>query len=105
MILSVYERLILLNVLPAEGDLTTIKIVHQLREALSFDEAEHEALKLHVDENGMAHWQTVADVGKDIDIGVKAAAIIHDTLDKLSRDKKLTEAHLSLCDKFGVADG
>jgi hypothetical protein len=102
MILSVYDRLILLNVLPAEGDLTTIKIVRRLREALSFDEAEHEALGLTVDERGVAHWRTDADAGKDIDIGGKATAIIHDILDRLNHDKKLTEAHISLCEKFGV---
>lgn len=39
--LSVLERLKLLECLPREGDYTTIKIVRELREALSFKENEH----------------------------------------------------------------
>lgn len=101
MILSVYERLTLLNILPVQGDLTTVRIVRQLREALSFDEAEHAALQFRVD-GQQVQWRTEAEHHKDVDIGVKAMAIIHDVLDKLNRDKKLTEAHLTLCEKFGV---
>jgi len=44
--LRTYERLLLLNVLPREGDLTMIRIVRQLREALSFTEEEHAALNV-----------------------------------------------------------
>ena len=33
--LSVYDRLILLNILPKEGDFTTLKIVRKLREDLT----------------------------------------------------------------------
>ena len=34
--LSVYERLVLLNILPKEGNFITLKIIRQLREDLSF---------------------------------------------------------------------
>ena len=42
--LSVKGRLMLLGILPAEGDLTTIRIVRELREGLSFSETEHKQL-------------------------------------------------------------
>lgn len=42
--LTVPERLILVNVLPAESDYTTLKLVRKLRESLSFTEEEHKQL-------------------------------------------------------------
>ena len=53
--LSVAERLLLLNVLPKEGDILSLRIVLKLKEELSFSEAEHAALKFHQDGEGI-HW-------------------------------------------------
>lgn len=39
--LTVPERLVLVNILPPEGDYTTLKLVRKLRESLSFSEEEH----------------------------------------------------------------
>ena len=97
--LGVFDRLILLNVLPKEGDFTTIKIVRKLREDLSFSEEEHKALEFKFDE-GNVQWKQNADTPKEIEIGEKAQDVIVETLKKLSNDKKLTEQHLSLYDKF-----
>ena len=46
--LSVFERLILLNVMPKEGDFTTLKIIRNLQEALSFSEEELKVLDVKV---------------------------------------------------------
>lgn len=43
--LQVVERINLLQILPREGDFLTLKIVRQLRESLSFKDAEHDKLK------------------------------------------------------------
>lgn len=44
--LTVYERLILGNILPPENDLTTLLTIRKLREALAFDEEEALALDI-----------------------------------------------------------
>ena len=44
--LSVKDRLMLLGILPAESNLTTIRIVRELREGLSFSEGEHKDLQM-----------------------------------------------------------
>jgi len=99
--LNVLERLMLLGMLPAEGNLTTIRIVRGLREDLSFSEAEHEHLKFHtVGEN--LNWQDGAVDDKEFEFGAKATGIIGDALEKLIEDEKVKEQHLSLFDKFGV---
>lgn len=42
--LTIPERLVLVTILPAEGDYTTLKLVRKLRESLSFSEEEHKQL-------------------------------------------------------------
>ena len=42
--LTIPERLVLITILPAEGDYTTLKLVRKLKESLSFSEEEHKQL-------------------------------------------------------------
>jgi len=114
--LGVFERLILLNVLPKEGDFTTLKIVRKLREDLSFTEEEHKVLQfkqageVYMDAAGQekevplgtVHWKAEGDVPRDIPIGEKATDVIVGTLKKLDKDKKLTDQHFSLYEKFVI---
>ena len=108
--LSVLDRLLLLGMLPAEGDLTTLRIVRQLREALSFSEAEHAALRL-TSEGGRVTWdgQSGAALVKQVAIGHKAWGLIVQTLTTLAESKKLTLPQLDLYERFveepsGVSD-
>lgn len=61
MFLNVLERLLLLQLLPESGNLTTITIVRQLRESLSFNEDEHEILQFRTLENNNMQWRTPDD--------------------------------------------
>lgn len=97
--LGVFERMILLNILPKEGDFTTLKIIRNLREDLSFSEEEHKVLQF--ENNGKSvKWKKAGDVERDIPIGEKATDIIVGVLKKLNADKKLTDEHFSLYEKF-----
>lgn len=98
--LGVFERLILNNILSsAMGDITTIRIVQDLREALSFSEEEHKALGLR-SEGLKVFWDESADVEKEIEIGDKAHEIIVDCLKKLNRKEMLTQEHLPVWERF-----
>jgi hypothetical protein len=97
--LSVLDRLMLLNILPKNGDVTTLRIVRQLNEDLSFSEEEHAALGFEVLE-GQVKWKTEGDPHKDIEIGPRAWTLICDTLERLSKEKDLTLDQLVLYDKF-----
>jgi hypothetical protein len=91
----------LLNILPPESDLLTMRIVHGLRQRLSFTEEEHQLLKFtQSKDKEMIYWDQNAEKEVDIEIGSKAEQIIRDRLEELSRQKKLTEAHIPICDKF-----
>ena len=97
--LTVIERLVLLNILPKEGDFTTIKLLRKLRENLSFDEDEHKKLNF-VQDGDQVRWNMTAVVEKRIAIGEKQSDIIHSALKKLNDEKKLTDEHFSLYEKF-----
>lgn len=112
--LSVYERLILLNILPKEGDITTLRIVRTLRENLSFTESEHKVLcfknpgETYIDNNGQERavpigqvvWNQAAAIPTDIAIGEKAFDIIVAALKRLNSERRLHESHLDLYERF-----
>jgi len=102
--LGVGERLQLLEVLPAEGDVTALRIIRSLREELSFSEAEHQAFKIETtqlpDGRQTIKWEIPAEKPKRIKVGVKALAMITEALEEKNRQKKLPLGYLPLYEKF-----
>ena len=99
MLLNTFDRLILLNIMPKEGDITTLKIIRKLKDDLSFSEEEHTALQFK-NEDGQIMWKEDADIKKETEIGEKATDIIAEALKALNKAKKLTEAHISIYERF-----
>ena len=106
MLLSVQDRLVLLSILPNEGDLTTIKIVRTLREELSFTEDEHKELEFkdNPDNPGFIIWNNEAEQNKEFDLKPVAISLIFEKLKELSKQKKLKDEHIALCEKFGITE-
>lgn len=106
MYLSVKERLVLISVLPQEGDFLTIKSLREVREALSFTETEQVSLKFS-NENGVLNWD---EPDKDnpsrqpIEIPNSVHDLIVDAFKALDEQKKLTDDHFDLYELFVNAD-
>ena len=101
--LSIGNRLRLLTILPEQGNLLTIRIVRELREGLSFSEAELQDAQIRQEErNGsmITTWTEGAIPDKVVDIGPKAAEVIRDALGELDKNDALTVEHLALVDLF-----
>jgi hypothetical protein len=97
--LSVLDRLVLLKILPKEGDYASLKILTNLRLSLSFTEDEMKGWEIKEDqENQRTVWKV--DGIADIPIGEKATDIIMDALKKLNREKKLTVDDMTIYEKF-----
>ena len=96
--LTVLERLLLLNILPAEGDLITLRIVRDLRSDLSFTEEEHAELQFKTEQERTTWNNTVPE--KEIPLGKKARQLIEDALNARIEQKNLHQDYLTLCDKF-----
>lgn len=95
--LTVLDRILLLGMLPKEGDITTLKIIRKLREDLSFSETEHKELKF-TSENNSLHWEK--NIEKEIEIGEKATEIITIALKSLNEQKRLHEDCINTYEKF-----
>ncbi len=101
MLLHMSERLMLLSILPKEGNFLTLKIVRKLREDLSLSEAEHKEYDFKALDDGRVAWSKEADAQpKEITIGEKATDIIVEALTALDKSNKLTDAHFTLYEKF-----
>ncbi len=100
MLLGVQERVLLTNLLPPQGDILTLKLVRELREALSFSEEEIEKFEIKASE-GRINWAPTTEES-EIAIGDTMKSIVVANLKKLDEGKQLTDGHLSLCEKFGV---
>ena len=98
MILSVGDRIILGGIIPQQGDFTTLKIVRNMRDDLSFSEEEHKKLKFR-QEAEMTYWEDGLE-DKEINFGEKATDIIVDAFKKLNSQKTLRIEHMELYEKF-----
>ena len=101
MILTVEERVIISNLLSQyRGDITTVRIVHELRMALSFSEKERKALQFRPSGSGDIQWKVAAAKPKNIVIGESALKIISDSFKAQSRKGLLAESHIPIYDRF-----
>ena len=126
--LTIMERITLLEILPKEGDFTTLKLVRKLRESLSLSEQEIEQIgllnywqcpKCHKGDSSkimpkcpdcdsfmiptnQVTWDDVkaGDLIKDVHLGNTMMTLCVDTLKKIDTEKKLTQRHYSLYEKF-----
>ena len=99
MILNVKERLLLSGILPKENNFITLKIVRKLQENLSFNEDELKLLEFKMEANQIK-WNQEVEQEKEIEIGEKATDIIVEALKELDKNKKLTNDHFELYEKF-----
>jgi len=98
--LGIAERINVLNILPVEGNIITLRVVNELRGALSFSEKEIADAGIKQDTDGRITWDHTAGVGKDVKIGDTAKDIIKTALKKLDDEKKLTAQLVPIWDKF-----
>jgi len=104
MLLNIAERISLLNVLPQQGNILTLRIVQELRTSLSFTEEEMEKWKIKnqkVEGGVVITWdEDFVKETKDIKIGKAATGIIKQGLLRLDSQKQLRLDMIPLYEKF-----
>lgn len=98
--LNVPERVILLGILPKEGDFTTLKILRELQSNIGFSEEDHKKYKIETEDNFVKFDVEKGSKEVDIEIGDKGKEIIKEALQSLDKNKKLEPKHFSLYEKF-----
>lgn len=99
---TIGERMVLMNLLPKEGDITTLRIVHDLQQAISFSESDLEKLNVQQEEGQIRWSQAGADeIGtKEVEIGRAGRRLIAKALRSLDKQKKLPLGFLGIYDRF-----
>jgi len=97
--LNVFERLVLLPILPAEGDFLTLKIMRELKESLSMSQTDLDEFEIK-QAGEQVTWNEKGNEEREIEIGEKATEIVIDSLKKLDKEKKLTDRHFTVYEKF-----
>jgi len=97
--LNILDRLVLLQILPPEGNFVTLKIVRDLAHNLSLSEKEIADWEVRIDATEV-HWNPEANVEKEINIGPQATKIIVDALQRLNAESRLRPEHLDTYEKF-----
>ena len=103
MLLEVYERLALLDLLPKEGDYAAIKTTRRAREMIGFTTDEQETLKFVRNEvDKTLRWDTEKNEAmvRDIPVDEWTTNTIRQALINMSNDKKLNDQYFSLYEKF-----
>ncbi len=126
--LNVAERVALLQILPAEGDFTTLKVLRELQEKIGFSEEDHKKYNIRRIGNNIrwGPWneEEIKEVGDgdkarakqmekenvglaktmgetdEIEFGEKATEIVKESLLGLDKEKKLKSEHVTLYEKF-----
>jgi hypothetical protein len=97
--LNVLERIQLLQYLPREGDIVSLRILQTLRLSIGFTEDEIKKFELKTDEEtNLTTWDN--DEKVDIPIGEKATDLIVDAFKKMNAEKNLPDIAIDLYDKF-----
>jgi hypothetical protein len=95
--LNIKERVLLLSLAPAKGDIVLLRLVQELNNALSFTEEEIKTANIQTI-NDRIIWEK--DFEKDINIPDPIKNKIKEGLQTLSDKGELTLDYLSLWDKF-----
>jgi predicted Holliday junction resolvase-like endonuclease len=101
--LSVLERINLMGILPVESNFITMKILTELKSALSFSEKEIKDFKIEQKQVGEVmriFWDTKKEKEKEIPIGDQANIIIQNALKKIDKEGKVTEGIYPLFERF-----
>ncbi len=103
MLLSVKERLVLLNILPAQESYENMLIVRDLKGELGFSEADHEEIGL-VEKDGDVTWDDEKETSKEVSIGPVAYKLIQQAFRKLDSDKLVSVDLIPFYERFVIAE-
>lgn len=104
--LSVMERVVVLDLLPREGDFLTLKVLRELRESLALKEEEIKQFgvtSLLDESSGMINYKWEKNEEVDIPMTEVKLNLIREQLRIIDRNKHLTENQYSVYEKFIIA--
>lgn len=97
--LGIADRISLLSIMPAEGNVITMRVMRGFTSDLSFTSKELEEWCI-VTEGQQIRWDSNEDTDREYAIAPAVMGIIKSTLKKLDDEQKITAALLPVYEKF-----
>lgn len=101
--LKLLDRIVLLQILPSEGNMKTLTINRDLKKKLELKQKEYTDYNIQIDESGRVAWN---EKGIKASFEYNFSALeeneIKLALQQKDRDKKMTQDMLGLCELFKV---
>ena len=99
--LNLQERLIFLQLLPQENNLSTLRIIRKASNDIGITEEEYKEYKVKPMSDGRISFDPVkSQVEKEFEIGEIVHQLVKVALEKLDRESKLTQEHIPIYDKI-----
>ena len=93
--LRIKERITLLNLLPSQGNITSMTIKYDLKEKIKITQEEIVGMELQ-ESDGLIKWNDSKDLGKDIEFTELELKMIKDILKELDEKKQLNDDTFNL---------
>ena len=97
--LNVIERLTILQILPRETDFSALKLIRDLNDKVGLSADDFKKFDVKTD-NGQVKWNKEGIKEVEIELKEKECDILVEALKGLDKQKKLSQCHLSLYEKF-----
>lgn len=101
--LSIHDRIVVSGLLPEKGNIVSVKLVREAREALAITADEVESLSFVLTPEGNASWDASAEAATgptDIALPDAAQELVRQSLHKLDASGSLTVEHIRAWDMF-----
>ncbi len=101
---STLDRVVMLNLLPQQGDVYSLRLIREFREDLGFSEEEQRSLNLRPGPEGQGvSWDDDAEAAaefKTIRVGSRIHALVEERFHELDSNKQLGLEALDLYERF-----
>lgn len=98
--MNIQERLLVLNLLPKEGSILTLRVIKDIIKTVGLSDKEIQEWEVKQTETGSVTWNQNKVKLKKIVLGDTAASIITDALKKQNKEEKLAMEYVDIYDKF-----
>ena len=98
---NLHERFVFLSLLPKEENFSTLRIVRNVKKDVGVTEEEYKYYNIVPSESGRVSFDPEKSLEeKEFEIGEIATQLVKTALEKLDKEKKLTEEHVSIYEKL-----
>ena len=98
--LKIHDRLLVLNILPKEGNLVTVRLLKDILGKIGLAGDEIKDWKVQSRPNNQVIWDNTKQTEKEIEVSDSERELIFAKLEELNKASKLTLEQLNLYDKF-----